>query len=825
MRGVKISKRMNTIYFKLIISFFTLLLITTVFTGTIAYVGFSNSYFSELDEVNNAALDNMKRNIENLFFKKMSDIITGITYDNVANEDLLFFFSNSIDGNHHRLVTARKKLIQTLTANADIVNDICFFYERNRTALSARSGISYLADSLEHKYYNTSWLIQMKDSTADALWLDNKDYITYVRSYPYSLAKTSSGKKGYVAISIKKDVLKLFINDLTPQGYEAISLIDVQNNKDIFSLSQKYDYDGIPPELIESIKIEYDNHINNDAVIQKESVYTGNKRWSNQILEFGNIMSKFSNKTPTQKQELKQGTNYGRFMCNFENNQAMLSFNPMESNNWLLVSIISLSTYYSKATGIRNSLFLSCGIIIILGTAIAYFFATKIYDPLKILIEKTKMTMSIHEIDKIERSNNECILIDTVIDSLSLKVNSLENTIINNRPIILRNFIFGLINKTIKYETEYSQYLEFLNIQSGNDKHMAIIVELDKYDVLKMTIENRQYLKYSIISHIENNQKLSKHCMATELSDHQTLVTVHLPGTTNEDYGIIRNIVNDLDDFITSKLNIPYLISVGEIKSNLFNISHSYFEAKTAVKYRYLLPGLRIIFYSAINDRENSNKKINDSMIEEFTNNLNMRNFNKTSVFIDKLTDLMIKGPYPAEHCGFVMKEIVSAYMDYLKNMNVTTKEISDTDLFEEFTGLKNIYSYNKWLKELVDRAYSVISEKENSVISATIIEIKNYITNNIEKDLTLVDIAKKYFYSSQYLSKIFKEETGKNLVDFISEQRLNKAKDLITITDETIEQISKRTGFNSTTYFIRQFKKRYGVTPGNYRYQSNINK
>lgn len=94
----------------------------------------------------------------------------------------------------------------------------------------------------------------------------------------------------------------------------------------------------------------------------------------------------------------------------------------------------------------------------------------------------------------------------------------------------------------------------------------------------------------------------------------------------------------------------------------------------------------------------------------------------------------------------------------------------------------------------------------------------KNYISKNLAEDLSLNSVAEKIFISPQYLSKVFKDETGMNFVDYVTQTRMEKAKELLTSTTENIETIAEKVGYNTPHYFIKKFKERYGVTPRNYR-------
>ncbi|MBR6477315.1 MAG: helix-turn-helix transcriptional regulator, partial [Lachnospiraceae bacterium] len=71
---------------------------------------------------------------------------------------------------------------------------------------------------------------------------------------------------------------------------------------------------------------------------------------------------------------------------------------------------------------------------------------------------------------------------------------------------------------------------------------------------------------------------------------------------------------------------------------------------------------------------------------------------------------------------------------------------------------------------------------------------------------------------SPYYFSKIFKEATGENFIEYLTNLRMVKAKELLTQTDCSIKEICVKVGYSEPNYFSRSFKKNVGVTPTEYK-------
>lgn len=96
---------------------------------------------------------------------------------------------------------------------------------------------------------------------------------------------------------------------------------------------------------------------------------------------------------------------------------------------------------------------------------------------------------------------------------------------------------------------------------------------------------------------------------------------------------------------------------------------------------------------------------------------------------------------------------------------------------------------------------------------------VAEYVRNNYKRcSLTNEEIADKMGYHPYHLSRIVKEGTGKTLHSYIMDYRIRIAQDLLMTTDYDMERISWETGFSSSAYFIKIFKREMGITPKKYR-------
>ena len=94
----------------------------------------------------------------------------------------------------------------------------------------------------------------------------------------------------------------------------------------------------------------------------------------------------------------------------------------------------------------------------------------------------------------------------------------------------------------------------------------------------------------------------------------------------------------------------------------------------------------------------------------------------------------------------------------------------------------------------------------------------KEYIYSHIKERITIEDLADSLGVSASYLSRLFKKETGKSFVGYLTGYRMEKAARMLVETNEKSYMIAKNVGYTDPNYFSYVFKRQYGVSPSKYR-------
>lgn len=174
----------------------------------------------------------------------------------------------------------------------------------------------------------------------------------------------------------------------------------------------------------------------------------------------------------------------------------------------------------------------------------------------------------------------------------------------------------------------------------------------------------------------------------------------------------------------------------------------------------------------------------------------------KLPVIKARVLELVVLMSRAAVEGGADSEQVLGINTEFVQDIN-RCNTIEEIDLYA-------IQALEKYIKA-VQRHDRV---KNHHIIN----QVKAFIRKNYYKNLTLEEIAESVYLSPYYISRIFKEEQGLTVMDYLTKVRLEEAKKLLRNPAYQIEEIAEKIGYNDPSYFSKVFRRKEGMTPSQFR-------
>ncbi|KRM27356.1 helix-turn-helix domain-containing protein [Schleiferilactobacillus harbinensis] len=148
-----------------------------------------------------------------------------------------------------------------------------------------------------------------------------------------------------------------------------------------------------------------------------------------------------------------------------------------------------------------------------------------------------------------------------------------------------------------------------------------------------------------------------------------------------------------------------------------------------------------------------------------------------------------------------------------LAKVFINIQQVLDVAHNEYYLAQAADYQTTMLIIELANRAWAA---RQNVTGDHT--QIKEWIRTHMNESLTVGAIADHFNLNPDYMTRIFKRETGMPVIEFLNSVRLDYARYLLLTTTDTVHSICHQSFFNDAKYFSRIFKKKFHLTPSAYR-------
>lgn len=489
--------------------------------------------------------------------------------------------------------------------------------------------------------------------------------------------------------------------------------------------------------------------------------------------------------------------------------ESMVSYVTSDTSDWRYISVFPSKVFWEKARELRNMNLLGLLVCFLIGGAVIYYFARRNYNPVRELVN----------VFSGKREHRPALDEFSFIRENALAALKERDDMNSRQHKQLRVIQAYYLSRMLKGQTE----------EGGSVQEVAKLYHLnwksDSFAVLLFFIQPREEnglssdLSNFIVSNIIMDNIGGLHSLSfTDMDGMLTaIINIHPEriGFWKED---MEEALAKTVEFIEQRYRLQVVMAGSGCQLGLAGMHQAYLQALDAQEYRLLLEENVSIWYEDIEpiDEEYS-FSINNELA--FMNVVKTGDLAKATEMMDEILESLFSSQSSIELLKYTMIDLASSIM---KSAPAGTRQEQQG---EKWRPLKYLLActtragFRTELMLILEMACSRINEKKSLLSSPGIGEqVSAYIEQNyMDLNLSVSMIGAEFGINAQYVSRLFKEQMGQGLYDFINQTRISKAKILLG-QGISIEETSLKSGFSSSNAFIRVFKKYEGLTPGKFK-------
>ncbi len=514
----------------------------------------------------------------------------------------------------------------------------------------------------------------------------------------------------------------------------------------------------------------------------------------------------------------------GRINRNIDGTKSSVFYMKSPFTGWKIVSVVAEAGLQEPLVRLRNAMLIIATALLVLAAILSVTVNSWMFKPVnRMLANVVKQLKAYREYDRRPEQMEAVELgnIETSISFILQESNRMFRQMRESTPMIKWRLVMdALIGVRTKAE-ELMPSLEAIGYPLHDCQFIVMVAEQDRRSEIKNAVDLQLYC-YALCNVAE--EMINSECLGVAIEAREGLVVMMISfGEADSEANALRAlaVAELIKSYVEEQFKRTISIGVGGMAEGLEQLQRSYHEALFALSYKMIVGGNTII----------SNDEIREPTSGEFLRLLGM-----TDVIVEmlRLTDREKMTRYTelwfeemandAAAPDTIRQLVVQFMMKVVKALGEIDPSLLEAvpvhqrfDLLNQYESIQQLSAY---VIEQLGLYASLLEEKRNRREKSDVIDrIAQFIDEHyMRSDLSLNYLASEFKLSMSHVSRMFKEHTEKNFIDYLMEIRIRKAKELLELTDMLIRDVAAAVGYTNVNSFARIFKKSTGFTPGEYR-------
>ncbi|TVQ22633.1 MAG: AraC family transcriptional regulator [Spirochaetaceae bacterium] len=297
---------------------------------------------------------------------------------------------------------------------------------------------------------------------------------------------------------------------------------------------------------------------------------------------------------------------------------------------------------------------------------------------------------------------------------------------------------------------------------------------------------------------------------------HQNLVILILSTATNSKKAI-RRMVGGVRRALADQTGHPIAIGVGSMCTTPVELYRSYVEASIVSGEARSDGPDRVVYYRSGGGGDP--QVCLNQQLQDLRTALDDYDPERFSVVMDGLIELIQADPKNPKLSATIHSHVSAAVMDWSIPAGRAVEHAVSTDSTHEKTRTLSQMAAVREIENLKETVVTHMRSERNVMDHSLVDQVRSYVREHYsDPSFCVAHLAERFGTSVSALSHFFRSHSGDSLSTYVRRTKISAAKQLLTESGRTVEDIAEATGYSTTSSFIRMFKAHTDVTPGYYR-------
>ena len=348
--------------------------------------------------------------------------------------------------------------------------------------------------------------------------------------------------------------------------------------------------------------------------------------------------------------------------------------------------------------------------------------------------------------------------------------------------------------------------------------YLAILhINKESFEHQRFRPVDHELVRFMIRNIFEEIQAPCEKLLVNSLSDTRQMYGIFIGDDKKKLRMEVERIYLRMRSVLEKKMGIYLTIGVSRCRSQLEGKETS--EARQALKQRIIYGKANIYFYEDI--RILGEQEFPVSQLHLLEQYMEHNEIFKVKNLVQEIFSEELVKKYGSAYLRIMWIRILNLLLHHYERRGRNAAEIEK--MLQNYNLLDRIQSLQEIRQKIIEMVMECVSTESVADANARskIQMAIGYIQEHFAENLTINVLAEHYGMSPNYFSSMFKKEMSRSAVNYITELRINQARELLYHSELSVVDISKKVGYEDSQYFFRVFKKYLGMTPLQYREES----